>query len=135
LGRVTPNQHVFPFTPDVAFGWRLHGQFSTKFFYQFVAPENYAELDNFVVASAAASLTSKTVWCCIWFSEHTIINKTTKLFVKHFNCNMHDKDNRKIHKEKPPQAQQLISARVLDTTRQNNIIDDKTKQHKRQLVF
>jgi len=49
---------------------------------------------------------------------------------------MHDKDNRKIYKEEePPQTQELIAARGLDTTRQNNIIDDKTKQHNRQRVF
>jgi len=45
------------------------------------------------------------------FSEHTIINKTTELFVKHFNYNMHDKCGRKIYKEELPQAQQLIAAR------------------------
>jgi len=69
------------------------------------------------------------------FTEHTIINKTTELFVKHFNHNMHAKDDRTIYKAEPPQAQQSIAARRLDTARQNNIINDKTKQHNRQRFF
>jgi len=44
------------------------------------------------------------------FSEHTIINNTTELFVKHFNYNTHDEDNRKICKEEGSQAPQLIAA-------------------------
>jgi len=58
-----------------------------------------------------------------------MVNKTTELFVKHFNCDMHDEDNGKISKE---EAQQSIAVRGLGATRQNNIVNHKTKQHIRQ---
>jgi len=62
-----PNQHVFPFLLNAALTGDCMGnsvqQISINLQLQKITPE----LDNFLVALVAGSLSSKTVWCCIWF--------------------------------------------------------------------